>query len=379
MKVLILYAKIGSGHLKAAEAIKEILEKNYNDITIVFKDGMEASKEKSISNKFIIKSYLNITKYTPDIWGNIYNSSDKMDKTALKEMYDIINKTTIVRLKKIFKEEEPDIIISTHPFVTKMVAYLKEKRKIDTKFVTVVTDYGIHAMWIDEFKYIDKIFVATEKMKLDAINCGVDNEKIEVTGIPISGKFNIKHEKSNVLKNLNLDQNKKTFLFFAGGGLGVGKSKGIFKELLKEASDIQIIVVAGKNKKQKLIFDKIARRYNHNVKILGYVENVPELMSASDLVITKPGGLTSTECMIMKKPMIIINPIPGQEEMNAEYFTNNGAALWVHDKRQLKDMLYIIKNNPLRLKQMEEMCKELSTPYAADKIVTSIYKLVEGE
>jgi processive 1,2-diacylglycerol beta-glucosyltransferase len=220
--------------------------------------------------------------------------SDKMDKSALKEMYDLISKTTIMRLNKMFKQEQPDVIVSSHPFVTKMVSYLKGKDATSAKLVTVITDYDVHTMWIDGHKQIDKIFVATDKMKKDCINYGVDRNKIEVTGIPISDRFNIKYDKKEMLKKLNLDNDKKVFLFFAGGGLGVGKSKKIFEDLVKESNGIQVIAVAGKNKKQKMIFEKLSKGYD-NVKVFGYVENVPELMSVSDLVITKPGGITSTE------------------------------------------------------------------------------------
>lgn len=378
MKVLILYAKIGGGHLKAAEAIKEAFERNYKNVNVVLNDGMEALKTRSLSNKVLIKSYLSITKYTPDIWRNIYNMSDKMDNSALKELYDLISKTTLIRLKKMFKQEQPDIIISTHPFVTKMISYLKNKGVTNAKLVTVITDYEIHTMWIDGHKKMDRIFVATDKMKRDCISYGVDKNKVIASGIPISNKFNEKYDKKKITQELGFNYNKRIFLFFAGGGLGVGKSKKIFKDLLKQNQDTQIIAIAGRNKKQAKFFEKVSKGYD-NVKTLGYVDNVPELMYVSDLVITKPGGITSTECMVMNKPMIIINPIPGQEENNARFFTNNGTALWLYEDDYLYDMLYIIDNNPLRLIQIKQMCQKIAKPYAADEIVKSTYNLIKGE
>ena len=164
-------------------------------------------------------------------------------------------------------------------------------------------------------------------------------------------------------------------LFFAGGGLGLGKSEVIFEELIESNYDFQLIAVTGKNEKQKARFEKIASKSKKGIIVLGFTDKVPELMSASDFVITKPGGLTSTECLAMCKPMIIINPIPGQEEQNSIYFTNNGTAVRTYKNEPLEHVLDIVMNNPKRVEQMVEMCKIIGKPNASYDVALEAIKL----
>ena len=374
MKVLILYAKIGNGHLKAAESIKLALEKLDSKIEIDYEDGLEYSSY--LTNKLMVKGYTSLAKRAPIIYGTMYNRSDKQDINTVGELNKLINKTLTIRLKKLLREKTPDVIVSTHPFISHMCTYLKKKNKTQAKLVSVVTDYGIHNMWLEGKKYIDKLMVATDEMKEDCIReYEMADSKIVVSGIPISDRFSEKFNKEELLKEFKLTKDKTTILFFAGGGLGLGKSEDIFKELVASKYDFQTIAVTGKNEKQKKKFEKIAEKCNKNITVLGYTNMVPELMSISDVVITKPGGLTSTECLAMYKPMIIINPIPGQEEQNSIYFTNNGTAIRTYKNEPIEHVLDIAVNNKKRVSQMVEMCKMIGKPNAAKTIAEEVIKL----
>lgn len=374
MKVLLLYAKVGNGHLKAAESIKAALEDIDESIEIEYEDGLEYSS--ALTNKLIIKGYASLARSMPKFYGTIYARSDKQDLNTVGEINKMVNKALTIRLKKMLRLRKPDIIISTHPFVSHMCAYLKRKGKTNAKIISVLTDYGIHNMWLEENKYIDKFMVATSEMKGDCVReYGVPESKIVVTGIPVSPKFSQTYNKQAILEELNLVEGKTTLLFFAGGGLGLGKSEGIFEELISSDYDFQLIAVTGKNEKQKKRFEKIANDSNKNVTVLGYTNKVPELMSVSDFVITKPGGLTSTECLAMKKPMIIINPIPGQEEQNSIYFTNNGTALRTYKNEPIEHVLDIAVNNKKRVEQMIEMCGIIGKPNSSKTIAEETIKL----
>lgn len=374
MKVLILYAKVGNGHLKAAESFKEALEKIDKNIEIDYEDGLEYSSQ--LTNKLIVKGYASLAKNAPKVFGSMYYSSNKQELNTIGEINKTVNKTLTIRLKKMLREKNPDVIVSTHPFVSHMCAYLKRKKKTDAKIVSIITDYGLHNMWLEENEYIDRIMVATNEMKLDAITkYNVQAQKIMITGIPISERFTYKYDKSEVFKELKLRNGITTLLFFAGGGLGLGKSEEIFEELVAANYNFQMIVVTGKNEKQKKVFEKIASTANKPIAVLGYTNKVPELMNASDFVITKPGGLTSTECLAMCKPMIIINPIPGQEEQNSIYFTNNGTALRTYKGEPLEHVLDIAINNKLRVEQMIEMCKVIGKPNAAFDAANEVIRL----
>lgn len=374
MKVLILYAKVGNGHLKAAEAFKEALEKIDKNIEIEYEDGLEYSSQ--LTNRLIVKGYSGLARSAPRLWGTMYRRSDKQELNTIGEINKIVNKTLTIRLKKMLREKKPDIIVSTHPFVSHMCAYLKRKKKTTAKIISIITDYGIHNMWLEENEHIDKIMLATSEMKADCIRkYNVPAEKIMVTGIPVSERFTFKYDKNEILKELKLRNGITTLLFFAGGGLGLGKSEKIFEELVNANYDFQLIAVTGKNEKQKKRFEKIALSANKPIAVLGYTNKVPELMHASDFVITKPGGLTSTECLAMCRPMIIINPIPGQEEQNSIYFTNSGTALRTYKGEPLEHVLDIAINNKLRVNQMIEMCKVIGKPNSSFDIANEVVRM----
>lgn len=371
MKVLILYAKAGNGHFKAAEAVKEKLEKEYKNVEVVFEDGLEYSSR--IANKIVVKGYANMTKLVPSMWGAIYSKADTQEKSALNEVSKLIHKGLTIRLKKLLRETKPDVIFSTHPFVSKTCAYLKKKNKTNAKLVTLITDYEVHNIWLEDHMYQDKLLVATEEMQDDCIKYGIDKEKVCITGIPTSPEFENKYDRGETLKKYGLED-KLTFLFFAGGGQGIGQSKDIFEELLDIEGDFQIVAVSGKNEKQKQQFETMIEKCNKKVVVLGYTNDVPALMNMCDFVISKPGGLTSTECLVMNKPLLIINPIPGQEEQNAIYFTNNGTAIRAYDDEPISHQINTLIKNKVRVEQMVEMCKLLAKPNATKAIADIIVK-----
>lgn len=194
-------------------------------------------------------------------------------------------------------------------------------------------------------------------MKTYLISKNIPESKIFVTGIPISSRFLQKFDRKQILDELNLKDNRKTILFFGGGEFGLGKAKTfeIFETLVKNFNDIQIIAISGKNEKMKLKFEKIVEEYSKQdyVKVLEYTNKVPELMSISDLVVTKPGGLTTSESLASNLPMVIINPIPGQEEENAEFLEEKHIGIWIRKNDSgyevFKDLLY----DDEKLKQMK--------------------------
>ena len=170
-------------------------------------------------------------------------------------------------------------------------------------------------------------------MREDLIARGVDKTKIYSTGIPLSNRFLLHYNKTKILESYNLSPDKKTILFFAGGEFGLGKDKtfDMLKTIIDNFPKLQVIAIAGRNEKMKERFDELVQETNssNSVKILSYTNQVPELMSVSDLVITKPGGLTTTESLASGLPIIVINPIPGQEEENAEFLEENKVGIWI--------------------------------------------------
>ena len=374
-KIMISYASYGGGHLSAAKNLKEYIEKNYPNTEVFLFDCMKYINR--VIDKVCGSTYSKITTNIPWFWGKIYYNTQE---PIFERIMSLSNKVLSYKLGRLLKDLKPDLIISTHFFVGHMCTILKKKGKLDAKLATVITDYGEdpYNEWICNYEYIDYIFVAHKKIKETLIEKGIPFNKIFATGIPISDKFLEKYDKNKTFNELNLNPNKKTILFFGGGELGLGKSKtiDIFECLIKNFENVQVITISGKNESLKINFEKLVDKYNRNndVRILGFTDKVAEFMSISDLAITKPGGLTSTEALVSKLPLIVINPIPGQEEENAIFLENNGAAIWLKKNDDINMILKSLLNNDDTLSAMKDCIEKIAKPNSTRDICNILFK-----
>jgi len=367
-KVLVLYGAYGGGHLSAAKTICSELERQYKDeVKVEIVDCIEYINK--YINKVSTEAYKELAKKAPWVWKHVYNNSQN---GALSHISTTTNKLMAYKLNMLLQEVQPDLIISTHPFATQMCAELKKKEKIDCKLATILTDYHIHAQWLVLYKYTDYFFVANEQMKNDMIAEGVHDQKIFVTGIPISERFLIPYDKEKIYEEFELSPNKKTVLFFAGGEFGLGRNTTymVLKVLIRLFKDLQVVAISGKNKRMNKKFkDLIDSTNSHQrIKLFEYTNKVPELMSISSSVITKAGGLTITECLASNLPIIIINPIPGQEEENADFLVNNEVAIWIKKGDSIARTLKNLSRSPEKLNAMQEKTKLLAKPNASKNI-----------
>ena len=376
MKILIFYASYGGGHLNAAKSIHEYLKNNYKDknIDVELIDCMKYVN-KTIE-KMTTKAYNEMAKKAPWAWGRIYSDAQR---GPLAHITSRSNKIMAIKLLRLLREKQPDLIISTHPFGSQMCSYLKRKGKISTKIATIMTDFAPHDQWLVGSDYTDYYFVAHENMKKYLKRKGIPDSKIFATGIPLSSRFLKKFNKEKIFEKLNLKPNKKTILFFGGGEFGLGKNRTveIFESFVKYCKDMQIIAISGKNEKMRLAFEKIVLKYQRNDSILvfEYTSQVPEFMSISDLVVTKPGGLTTTESLASHLPMVIINPIPGQEEKNAKFLVKNGIALWIKKNDNVQELLETLFLHPQTLETMKENTKKLAKLHSTKEICDTLLKI----
>ncbi len=351
-KVIIFYASYGGGHLSAARSIKEYIENHYDDVELKLVDCMEYVNK--VVNKVTTKAYAEMAKKAPRTWGRVYWKSQK---GPLAHISTASNKVLSLKLNKLLKDFKPDIIISTHPFGTQMCAYLKKLGKLDAKIATVMTDYAPHDQWLVFNKYVDYYFVSHEGMRKQLINKGVSKENVFATGIPLSNKFLLKYDKKQILQNFGLSPDRKTVLFFGGGEFGLGKTQTfkIFKSFVENNNNIQIVAISGKNQKMKESFEHLVKDLDKEkfVKVLEYTDKVPELMSISDLVVTKPGGLTTTESLASGLPIVVINPIPGQEEENATYLEKHKVAIWIKKNDNVEEILNALFSDPSKMREMK--------------------------
>ena len=368
-KILIFYASYGGGHLNAAKSINEYLLENYKNYDTELIDCMKYVNK--TVEKLTTAAYREAAKKAPWVWGKIYSDSQK---GPLAHLSTRSNKIMAIKLLKLLREKQPDLIISTHPFGSQMCSYLKRKGKITSKIATIMTDFAPHDQWLVGSDYTDFYFVAHDKMKSYLINKGIDEKMIFDTGIPLSNRFSKKYNRQKILKDFNLADDKINILFFGGGEFGLGKARTIeiFEKFVKYASskDMQIIAIAGKNEKMKAEFERIVswNNFEKNSAVLEFTNQVPELMSISNLVVTKPGGLTTTESLASELPMIIINPIPGQEEENAEFLESRGVGIWIRKNSNVDKILNVLFLNPNRLERMKKNTKLLAKPNSTKNI-----------
>ncbi len=367
MNILIFYASYGGGHLNAAKSIHEYILNHYKNNYIELIDCMKYVNK--TVEKVTTAAYREAAKKAPWVWGKIYNDSQK---GPLAHLSTRSNKIMAIKLLKLLREKKPDLIISTHPFSSQMCSYLKRKGKITAKIATIMTDFAPHDQWLVGSDFTDYYFVANDKMKDYLIQKDIKNTKIFVTGIPLSNRFLQKHDRKKILDTYHLQDGKRNILFFGGGEFGLGKSKTfeILDSLIKTSLDMQIIAIAGKNEKMKAKFDEIVEKNkaNKRVKVLSFTNQVPELMSISDLVVTKPGGMTTTESLASELPMIIINPIPGQEEENAEFLENKNVGIWIKKEDDASKILHSLFSNPDKLNEMKNNARLLGHPNSTKNI-----------
>ena len=372
-KIIIFYASYGGGHLSAAKSIENYLKKNYTDLNVELIDCIKYIN-KTI-DKVSTAAYREMAKKVPWAWGKIYNDSQK---GPLAHISSRANSFMAIKLLRLLREKNPDIIISTHPFGNQMCSYLKRKGKINCKIATIMTDFKSHDQWLVGSNQVDYFFVSNESMKQELVNKNIDDSKIFVTGIPVSEKFLINYNKNEILDNLNFSKNKKTILFFAGGEFGLGKNKtlSVFECLVKYFNNIQIIAISGRNENMKNNFIKIVLENNKQdcVSIFEYTDKVAEFMSISDLVITKPGGLTTTESLTSGVPMIIINPIPGQEEENAEFLESHHVVVWIKKDDDVNFVLNDLLNDDNKLNVLKNNISLISKPDSTKNICDIILK-----
>lgn len=364
--VVIFYASYGGGHLSAAKSIQEYINLNYPECKTYLIDCV-----KSISkpiNSITTSIYKWMGKNSPKLWANVYNNSNK---GFLGKFSTSANQYLAKRLLKILLEIKPELVISVHPFSSQMTSFLKEKGKINCKLATVLTDFEPHDQWLIGKEYTDYFFVAHTQMKYDLVDKDIEESKIFDTGIPVSIRFSKNYDKYEICKTLDLDPNKKTILFFGGGEFGLGKNRTlkVLKTLIQNINGYQIVAISGRNKKMKKNFEELVLPENkESIKIYEFTNHVPEIMNIASFVVTKPGGLTSSESLASCLPMIIINPLPGHEEANASYLESSGSAIWLKNMDDIEETISNIMNSPNKLEDMKNFAKKISKKNSTKEI-----------
>ena len=367
-KVLILSVSAGAGHVRAAQALEATIERWYEDIDAVHLDIMELVSP--IFRKVYTDSYIKVVEKYPALWGYLYNKTDQ-EKTnsALNQFRVAIERLNTQKLRSVLKEINPDHVICTH-FLPAQLLSQKIKKGTFTKPVwVVVTDFDIHAIWI--YPHMSGYFAANDEVAWRMAARGIPREIIHVSGIPIAPQFSDTLSRKECAGEFGLNPEKKTILMMSGGA-GVGGIETLAEMLLTLKHDFQIVALAGRNEQLLAHLNEIAAVHPGRLFPLGFTRVVERVMAASDLAITKPGGLTTSECLAMGLPLIVVSPIPGQEERNADFLLENGAALKACDGGALSYRVSMLLNEPAHLEELKKNTQRLRKPEAARTILDTI-------
>lgn len=368
MDVLILSIAAGGGHMRAAQAVRDYMARHYENVNVEIVDWFKYVNP--VVDKVVIGGYIGTLKTSPTLYGKLYDMAEKEE--GISDISLTINRLLALRMEALVSKKKPKIILCTHPFPLEVVCYLKKKKKLDSYIISLLTDFSPHSFWIrdgvDYYVVHDQDLVYEMKWK------GVPEDSIYPLGIPIDERFGAHYDRKEIRRSLGLLD--KTTLLLMGGSLGMGELKGVFTGLFFSSLDIQIIAVCGNNKKLKKSLEAVASSNTARSIILGYTDEVPSLMAASDLLVTKPGGLTASEAMAMGLPIVIISPIPGQEKRNARYLINSGMAVQLNRGDYLEGVLSQLLASPVRLSHMREIAALKAKPGAAADLCRFLVSLL---
>jgi len=323
-----MYISQVSGHRSAAEALEKEIKRLKADTQILSINAFNYTNP--VSEKVINRLYMEVVNKAPKIWDYLYDNP-KVIK-GIGKIKDSVHKFNSPKLKKLFDEFRPDVVVCTQAFPCGMVADFKKTYNSNIPLIAVLTDYVPHSYWI--YDKVDYYIAPSDEIKVRMQEKGIPDKKIKTFGIPFDSKFNSPVDRGRVLRKMGLDPDRPVVLIM-GGGHGLGPIKTIVNSLEKTKSAIQEIIITGINDKLFRQLQKKAKGLKRHIVILGFADNINELMGAADLLITKPGGITTAEALVKKIPMIIIKPIPGQEASNTAYLTKKKAAIKVDNLEEI--------------------------------------------
>jgi processive 1,2-diacylglycerol beta-glucosyltransferase len=371
-RVLILSASAGAGHVRAAQAIEKAFVKLGAAKELRNIDALDYTSK--IFHNLYSKAYIEIAGRTPEIYGWLYDHYDRpWHNDRLRRAFEKLNTRPFV---KMLEEYQPDMTVCTYYLPAQIISWLKEKHILHSRQAIVITDFDVHAMWL--CRNYEHYFVALPETKAHLEELGVPGDKVTVSGIPIDPIFSEPRDKAEVRRRFQLDPELPTILISAGG-FGVGPIEKLMQSLIKIRHRIQVITICGRNEELKGQLDRFVQALPSScpvsIMVLGFTTEMNEYMSAADIVLGKPGGLTVSEALAKGLAYVIINPIKGQEERNADHLLEDGVAIRCNNLPVLAYKIDKLLDDPERLAEMQANAKRLGKPNAACDIVKKILSI----
>lgn len=365
MKVLILSVKTGMGHHQTGMALKNEFEKNSSECVML--DAFEYVNP--ILSETISRGYLFSTKLTPKMYGQFYRLAEKKQSVDMGFLQKTLSGLMSSKLMKFINSYKPDAIICTHVFASQVVSYMKRKGKISCATMGIVTDFTIHPFW--EETCLDYYVTASRMLNLQLEKKGISKKKALPVGIPIHPKFAKSIPKKDARKALGIED-KETVLVIMGS-MGYGHIMKQLVRLDEMNGDFQILCVCGSNKRLHTLVS--GREWKKKMHVYGFVDNVDVMMDAANVIVTKPGGLTTSEFLAKGLPAIVLDPIPGQEDRNVEFLLNNGLAIKVSKTFPIDEAMYQLLLHEWHYKMLSDAARFMGKPNASQDICSFVLEL----
>lgn len=372
-KLLIASASAGAGHTRAAAALKKAFELSGHSGSAETIDIIQYTSP--VFRRLYLTSYFSVISAAPWYWRFLYHRWDKKAVTGIeRRSVCVLDRFNTGRFIKHVQEQQPSHVLCTHFLPAEVLAWMRRTGRLDAPIGVAVTDYDAHRMWINEGT--DHYFVPSDYLRGMLISKGAPADRVTTTGIPIDPVFARPVDRAAARAKLGLDPAKPSILT-TGGGTGHGGVRKTVATLAK-CGDIQILAVTGHNERLRRALDKLKLDGPARLVTYGFVDYIQKLMAAADLIVTKPGGMSTTECLAVGLPMVLTVPIPGQEEKNSAFLVGCGAALPARNPEDLFSTVTDLLVQPARLARMKVAALKAARPHAAAEIIDAVLKLNGG-
>ena len=374
-RVLLLSASSGAGHVRAAQALEKAFSAR-GDCAVEHIDAIQYVSK--LFQRVYDKAYISMVRRAPELMGMLYDRTDQPWQHPRRRLaLDRLNTAPMIRL---LKSVQPDLCVATHFLPAEIIAWLIAKRKLQAHNAIVVTDYDVHAMWL--CRTVDRYYVALDEAAEYLARVGVPREKLRVSGIPIDPLFAKPVDRAETRRALGLDP-AATMILVSAGGYGIGPVEQLVNDLLALQRPWQIVAIAGKAEKVRKRLEEISRNAGElpsgapRLVPVGFTTEMDKYMAAADLLVGKAGGLTTSEALARNLPMALIEPIPGQEERNADHLLEAGAAMRCNNLPAAAWKIAVLLDDPARLARMRDAARTMAKPNAAAKIAEDALRLVD--
>lgn len=367
-KVLILSASVGNGHTRAAQSLERAFREKNIAQEIRHEDILNFTNP--LFRRLYSNAYIDLVNNAPEVLGWMYDQLDEPWKNEKRRLFfDKLNTQPFIKMVRSY---QPNWIVCTHFLPAEIISDLKTKAKVECPQAIVVTDFDLHAMWL--CRNYEHYFVALDETKAYLETLNFPSDKITVSGIPIDPVFTKNTDKDQMREKYSLDKNTPTIILSAGG-FGVGRIEILLKSLQTIKQPITILAMCGRNEELVVRLAKMPSPQHCRIIPIGYTDKMDEYMSASDLVVGKPGGLTTCEALAKGLIFVVVNPIPGQEERNSDHLLENGAAIRCNNLATLGYKIEKLLNSEKRLREMQQNALDFARPNAAFDIAEKLLQL----